>query len=565
MAAKDSSVDYAKIFLPHYCPEIVPSRRTRESNNSILQSHNRLNTRNSDGVRHSSSSDNLRKFDYARLDFSPPSPRNLLLPRNNREDYVNLKEEEEIGGAARMRRHSACYVNLRERDDTGAGPQVRPRSDCYVNLRERDDTGAGPQVRPRSDCYVNLRERDDTGAAPQVRPRSDCYVDQEVDEFCGGAQLHPSSNGYVNVGANRQSDIHFARKPRVRIETMPPRPAHLAPRWKSERTRRRSAESSHHDYQNVRPTSSNQSQEELSTAAGHVAPRRSSSMVPERNPTTGEYQNLLQEDGRRSGTSSPAPVLLTPDPYQSLSKGPRRHHSQLQSPLPVQHSCKVTRSVSMRHGGAGHTSRSPVPPFTSRKVDYENLWYLVPDPRPPGVEDYYSEDKGCSSDEEQSLQEKKAMWRSSTGSLAPDYYDHLSPRIVSSGLIAQKYSHSTLRLNYDWESEVEDRSDGLSITSSRNSPEYVSRAEVGLKLSVPRALETQDVVPGSFNRRSHREGSVASGCEEGNHLGRFKLRYMGQCPIDRLAHTRRAIRSWDVYGHSVCMCTLQLSLDCGYL
>lgn len=514
-AAKGSTVDYAKIFLPQYCPEITPSRRTRESSNSILQSHDGPNLRHSTGIHLSRSSDNLRKFDYARLDFAPPSPssRNVLVPQNDREDYVNLREAEDTSGAALTRRHSACYVNLRERDASGAVPQVRPRSDCYINQKE-------------------------------------------VDDFCGAPQLPPSSDSYVNVGASRQSDIHFVHRASVKLETRPPRPAHLGVRWKSERSRRRSAERPQHDYQNVRPASPDQ--EELATAAGRELSRRSSSMVPERNPTTGEYQNLLQEDGQQSYTNSPSPMLLTPDPSQSMSKGPRRHHSELKS-SPVQHSCKVSRSMSMRHEGAGRISRKPVPPFTSRKVDYENLWYLVPDPHPPSMDGYYSEHKCCSPDEEQSLQDKKAMCGGPAVSVAPDYYDHLSPRIVRSGSLVQCSPGSTLRSHYEWESELEAKSDRSSIVSSRSSPECLSLAvsRGGLKPS-PHVLDSQDMFLGPLARNGQREGSVVSGCEEGNHLGRFKLRYMGQCPIDRLA--------WEstIHGRSigiVCVCVVSSYLS----
>lgn len=504
--AAGGRIDYAKIVLPQYCPEIVPSRRTRESNNTILQSHDGLKFhRSSSDYDLSRSSDSWRKFDYARLDFAPPSSQNALLRRNDREDYVNLKEGEDVISASR--RHS----------------------DCYVNLRERDDIGGASQVRPRSHCYVNQKQGGDISNAAQVRPTSD---------------------GYVNVGANRQSDIHFVRRASANIDSRTPRPAHLGlSRWQSERTarsRRSSAERerAQHDYQNVKPASPHQGQEKLPTAAASVPlSRTSSTTVPERNPTTGEYQNLLQEEGKKSGTSSPSPMLLSPDISQNLFMGPRRHRSELRS-SPMQHSCKVSRSVSMRNGEEGCVSRKPLPPFTSRKVDYENLWYLGPDPHDSSLESYNSEDNCCSSDEEQSMRDKKALWRSSTVSVEPDYYDHLSPMMTRSGSFVQNSLGSISSGSFYLESEVEDRSYGTSVASSRSSPESVSLAGPagGLKPS-PHGRETRDTVLGPSSKNIQKPasavakdtGSVTAGCEEGNHLGRFKLRYMGQCPIDRSA------------------------------
>lgn len=489
MAEGGSRVDYATIVLPQYCPEIVPSRKTRESTNTILQSHDGLKFRRSTSDHDlSRSNESWRKFDYARLDFTPPTLQPPLLLLNDRlEDYVNLKEGEDIVSA------------------------VRRHSDCYVNLRERYNVGGVSQARPRSQCYATQTEGDQIGNASKVRP----------------------SNSYVNVGANRQSDIHFVRRASANIDSRSPRPAHLGlARWQSERTargRRSSAERErvHHDYQNVHPTSPLQGQEELQTAAVTMLPKRGS-IISERNPTTGEYQSQLREDGKQSGTSSPCSMPLSPD----STTGRRRHQSEHKS-SPAQQSCKVSRSVSMMHRDTGCVTRQPLPPFTTRKVDYENLWYLAPDSYQSDLEGYNSEDNCCSSDEEQSMQDKKALWRSSTVSMEPDYYDHLSPLLTRSGSFVQNSSVSTSSSSFYLESELEDRS---SVASSRSSPDSVS-------LTSSRGPEAQVLVPRPSPQKQHKSGSatakdagsIAAGCEEENHLGRFKLRYMGQCPIDRSA------------------------------
>ena len=478
MTEEGGRVDYATIVLPQYCPEIVPSRRTRESNNTLLQSHDGLKFgRSSSSQDLSSNKENLRRFDYVRLDFAPP-PSQTALWRRDQEDYINLKEGEDVVSAAR--RHSDCYVNLKERYNIGGAPQTRPHSHCYVSESEGGEECDAPQRRPPSDCYVNL-------------------------------------------GANRQSDIHFVRRGSANIDNRSARAAHLGlSRWQSERTARGrrpsiERERAQHDYQNVRTAPPLQGRKELQTAAVDVLSRRSS-MVSERNPTTGEYQNQLQEDGKQSRTSSPSPMLLSPD----FCRGPRRHCSEVKSP--PAHSYKVARSMSMMHREAsGCVSRKPLPSFTSRKVDYENLWYLTPDAYQPGVEGYTSEDNCCSSDEEQSMQDKKTLWRSSTVSIGPDYYDHLFPMTGRSG--SQHSSGSTSSSSLYLDSELEDRlsiiSESVSVTSAR----------------VPEAL---DVVPRPSSQKRQESGSAiakgtgnVAGGEEGNHLGRFRLRYIGQCPIDR--------------------------------
>ena len=124
MAKKEADVvEYVKVFVPRNNTEIVPSRKTRESENSLLQAHDGLGdilSKRSSVVSSRSSSPLPRKFDYAKLAFSPSvDGLSSYLKSEPKMEYINLIEN--------YRRHTLISSDIEQ-------PLHQRETTSYINI-----------------------------------------------------------------------------------------------------------------------------------------------------------------------------------------------------------------------------------------------------------------------------------------------------------------------------------------------------------------------------------------------------------------------------------------------
>ena len=466
----DFKVDYTRILVPQYHPEIVPSRKTRESNNSLLQSH--------DGLKFRSSSEqdlvNLpRRFDYAKLEFHHfPSER-----------------------------------------DGDAKSEVKGQD--YVNIEEECDSPF-----PSLPVVTDIK------------------------------------GSYVNLKVSRPSEVSQRRSSRLSSSGSPPppQPSHQLARWQSERLHASTKPitgSLHlpiHDYQNLRRKKSAHSP----AAAPQPTVIRVRSFQrpagvkgcppPQRNPTTGEYQNT-QHQYDSDSSQCVSDNELSPVLRLASTRCQRRSHSEVRGQSDMR---KIFRKTHVLSGPPDHqrTHSQPSPPIQ----DYHNLWYLSPDPDtilescngyPSGEGDdkphlrYDSSHKG----------RKDSLYRRSMGSLvsdgAGDYsYDRLLPLERSTSCSTPrhdgwKYPSDSDQADVSSLSSYETRySDHIGFLRRPCSTPPTSHAQ---ELHVQRRSLHQ--LPPPLPRRSSENmpNSQAKGTssKDADHLGLFKVHYLGQHPTDR--------------------------------
>nr|WNS50026.1 uncharacterized protein 1 [Halisarca dujardinii] len=499
----DSKVDYTRILAPQYDPEIVPSRKTREPDNAILQSH--------DGLRYRRSSEKEsprlpRKFDYAHLYFSPSSTEKPL-PSLLNPDYVNLDLEEAIPTALVP--------------DHVVFPVVKDIKGCYVNLEVSRPTEVAHR-RSSSSCQLHAAP---SSPPPPLHPLSRWQSER----------LHPSTKSITGALQPPMRDYQ-----NIRPTSRQPSPAAgLSPAASLAVARAQSFQSP------LRPWDKPSLQ---------------------RNPTTGEYSHsdhdppieivLEQATTRRTGRHAAAGDRghrsgAAARSVSSVAGGggggsnlPRPPWGVVVRRLPLRSQSEVRSSKArlQAHRKTHILDRPAEQRRHSLMPDYQNLWYLEPESfsileghhtsgmrtrrRSSSTDGQGSSTEGWDS----GTDERGSVCRGSVISLrsamSSDYsFDHLQPHrpeeTSPSDIITQSQVDASSQSSCSTPFDSHGNKDHFRPMSTPPT--------VGAHSRDDDKRRSYQQAPPPLPKRSSAKART------GKHLGLFKVQYLGQHPTNRFS------------------------------